>query len=48
MTLRVLFDQNIPQPVCEFARKSKPQWEIWHVNDVGLWGAADETIFNWA
>ena len=48
MTIRVLFDQNIPQPVCEFVRKSKPHWEVRHVNDVGLRGAADETIFNWA
>ena len=48
MTLRVLFDQNIPSSVCEFARKSKPHWEVRHVNDVGLQGATDETIFNWA
>ena len=48
MTLRVLFDQNIPPSVCEFARNSKPHWEVRHVNEVGLRGATDETIFNWA
>jgi predicted nuclease of predicted toxin-antitoxin system len=46
--IRILFDQNIPPSVCEFVRKRKPYWEVQHVNDVGLQGAADETIFNWA
>ena len=48
MILRILFDQNIPPSVCEFVRKRKPHWEVRHVNDVGLQGAADDTIFNWA
>ena len=48
MTLRILFDQNIPPVVCEFVRKRKPHWEVRHVNDVGLQGATDDTIFQWA
>lgn len=34
--------------MCEFARKRKPHWEVRHVNDVGLHGATDDTIFQWA
>jgi predicted nuclease of predicted toxin-antitoxin system len=41
-------DQNIPPSVCEFVRKRKPHWEVRHVTDVGLQGAADDTIFHWA
>jgi len=26
----------------------KPHWEVRHVNDVGLQGATDDTIFQWA
>ena len=48
MILRILFDQNIPPIVCEFVRKRKPHWEVRHVNDVGLHGASNETIFQWA
>ena len=48
MILRVLFDQNIPPPVCEVVRKHKPDWVVRHVSDVGLQGATDDTIFRWA
>lgn len=48
MILRILFDQNIPPSVCGFVRKRKPSWEVRHVNDVGLQGATDDTIFHWA
>lgn len=48
MILRILFDQNIPPVVCEFVRKRKPHWEVRHINDVGLHGATDDTIFQWA
>ena len=29
-------------------RKRKPHWEVRHVSDVGLQGATDDTIFQWA
>jgi predicted nuclease of predicted toxin-antitoxin system len=29
-------------------RRRKPNWEVRHVNDVGLQGAADDAIFHWA
>lgn len=48
MIFRILFDQNIPPLVAEFVRKRKPSWEVRHVNNVGLQGATDGTIFRWA
>ena len=48
MTLRILFDQNIPPVVCDFVPKRKPHWEVRHVNDVRLQGATDDAIFQWA
>ena len=48
MSLRILFDQNIPPLVCEFLRKHKPEWEVRHVSEVGLQGASDDAIFRWA
>jgi predicted nuclease of predicted toxin-antitoxin system len=48
LTLRILFDQNIPPVECESVRKRKPHWEVRHVNHVGLQGATDDTIFQWA
>ena len=48
MSLRILLDQNIPSSVCEFVRNQKADWEVRHVSDVGLQGAADDTIFHWA
>jgi len=48
LILRILFDQNIPPVVCEFVRKQKPHWELRHVYDVGLQGATDQAIFEWA
>jgi predicted nuclease of predicted toxin-antitoxin system len=48
LTLRILFDQNIPPAVCDFVRKHKPDSEVRHVSDVGLRGATDEAIFHWA
>lgn len=48
LILRILLDQNIPPVVCEFVRRRRPDWEVRHVNDVGLNGATDEAIFQWA
>lgn len=48
MILRILLDQNIPPVVCEFVREKKPSWEVRHVNEVGLRGAPDDKIFQWA
>jgi predicted nuclease of predicted toxin-antitoxin system len=48
MALRILLDQNVPQAVCGFFRRGRPDWVTQHVADVGLWGATDEMILEWA
>lgn len=48
MSLRVLFDQNVPRILCDFVRNKRPGWVVRHVADVGLWGATDATILEWA
>ena len=48
MTFSILVDQNVPPQVCNFLRTRKPLWQVWHVSEVGLRGASDETIFQWA
>jgi predicted nuclease of predicted toxin-antitoxin system len=46
--MRVLLDQNIPHPVAEWLRQLCPDWTVWHVYEMGLGGASDATIFQWA
>jgi predicted nuclease of predicted toxin-antitoxin system len=48
MNLRILLDQNVPRLVCAFIQHRRPDWVVRHVADVGLWGAADSTILDWA
>jgi predicted nuclease of predicted toxin-antitoxin system len=48
MSLRVLFDQNVPYPSSVFLRERCPGWLVRHVADVGLWGATDAQILSWA
>ncbi len=48
MSLRLILDQNVPQAACELIRRRRPDWLIEHVSDVGLWGATDLKILEWA
>ena len=48
MSLHVLLDQNLPRSVCAFLRGKRPEWLVRHVADVGLWGATDAKIMEWA
>jgi predicted nuclease of predicted toxin-antitoxin system len=48
LSLRVLLDQNIARAVCVFLRGKRPDWLVRHVADVGLWGATDAQIMEWA
>ncbi len=48
MSLRILLDQNVPQVLCEFLRTERPSWLVRHVADVGLWGAPDAGILEFA
>jgi len=46
--MRVLLDQNIPRPITAWLRQRCPDWVVEHVYEVGLGGAPDATIFQWA
>lgn len=46
--LAILLDQNIPVMTAEWLRQKRPTWVVWHVNELGLQGQADETLFKWA
>ena len=48
MNLRILLDENVPPPAREFLLARKPSWVVQHVYDVGLQGATDEIVFQWA
>ncbi|HXG35199.1 MAG TPA: DUF5615 family PIN-like protein [Bryobacteraceae bacterium] len=48
MNLTVLLDQNVPRLVGQFLRLRRPEWRVLHASEVGLAGAADERIFQWA
>lgn len=45
--IRIIVDQNIPLQICGHIRTLRPGWDVLHVPDVGLRGAADTAIFNW-
>jgi predicted nuclease of predicted toxin-antitoxin system len=46
--LRLLLDQNIPRSVRNWLTDRTPSWTIHHTSDVGLEGATDASIFEWA
>lgn len=46
--LRLLLDQNVPVEVARWLKTVRPEWQVWHVNWVGLEGSDDSTIFRWA
>jgi predicted nuclease of predicted toxin-antitoxin system len=48
VSVRILLDQNVPAQVADFLRRERPSWEVRHVGEVGLWGAADSEILAWA
>ena len=46
--LSVVLDQNVPHAIREYLQDQRPEWTIWHVRELGLSGASDQTIFEWA
>lgn len=46
--LSVLLDQNVPRAIGPWLAKLKPDWTIRHTSEVGLDGAPDRRIFEWA
>ncbi len=48
MSLAVLLDENIPPQIAQHLRSKRPTWEVHHVRDIGLLGAPDHVVFEWA
>ncbi len=48
MNLTVILDENIPPQIADDLRSKPPAWDVRHVRDVGLRGASDQIIFEWA
>ena len=48
MSVKILLDQNVPRQLCDYLRGKRPEWKTRHVGDVGLWGASDSEILEWA
>jgi predicted nuclease of predicted toxin-antitoxin system len=48
LSLSILLDQNIPAAIGDYLRSQRSQWTVRHVRDIGLSGASDSTIFQWA
>lgn len=48
MRLSVVLDQNVPIAILEYLQVQRPEWAVWHVSRLGLSGASDQTIFEWA
>ena len=48
MSISVLLDENISPEVCVYLRSVRAEWNVLHIRDAGLRGAADTAIFNWA
>ena len=46
--LSVVLDQNVPHAIREYLQDQRPEWAVWHVSELGLSGASDQTIFEWA
>jgi predicted nuclease of predicted toxin-antitoxin system len=48
LNLSVVLDENVPPPLVDYLTRKRPGWTVRHVRDIGLRGASDKTIFEWA
>ena len=48
MILSVILDQNVAPVLTEYLTIQRPHWIVRHVTDIGLNGATDQAIFEWA
>ncbi|HWZ32223.1 MAG TPA: DUF5615 family PIN-like protein [Bryobacteraceae bacterium] len=48
MKLSVVLDQNVPPAIRDYLQLQRPEWTIWHVSVIGMSGASDQAIFEWA
>lgn len=48
MRLKLLLDENIPPDIAKFVLEKRPEWDILHVENVGLCGQPDKRMFECA
>jgi predicted nuclease of predicted toxin-antitoxin system len=48
LNLSVVLDENIPPTVSDYLSRKRPDWTVRHVRDIGLRGASDKAVFDWA
>lgn len=46
--LSLLLDQNVPRAIRDWLSKERPAWTVRHTSGVGLDGAPDPEIYEWA
>lgn len=48
MNLSVVLDENIPPAIADYLSRKRPDWTVRHVREIGLRGASDRAVFDWA
>jgi predicted nuclease of predicted toxin-antitoxin system len=48
LKLSVVLDENIPPAIADYLSRKRPNWAVRHVRDIGLRGATDREVFDWA
>lgn len=48
MKLSVALDENVPPVIVDYLSRKRPDWVVRHVRDIGLRGASDHAVFEWA
>jgi len=48
LNLAILLDENIPPQIANYLSLKRPDWTVCHVRDIGLRGAPDKAVFDWA
>jgi predicted nuclease of predicted toxin-antitoxin system len=48
LNLSVVLDENIPSAIVDYLSRKRPDWTVRHVRDIGLRGASDKAVFDWA
>jgi len=48
LNLSVVLDENIPPAIANYLSRKHSDWVVRHVRDIGLRGASDQAVFDWA
>lgn len=47
-TIKILLDQNVPAAAGAWLRDHRPEWEVYHTNELGFAGQSDVFLYRWA